>query len=230
MKKRSETRNSQVVWSSGLNERANIQTNNWEKNLLHSCALAYRKLRGVITKVRKTEYVAETSMAMISKGKKGKIIKRERGTHFFFFNPTLFLNPIVGYSKFWDPPARNSACPIFVSFSSKTQFRYPVIMRSRRFEVDMPGVRRVGMNLPKYIVWGGRILWLWTNWQKVWTNHFFFTLALCVWVYVVVPCTGVSFLVMGYIINFIFFDEFFGEDPRCFCDDFINPTTVSHGL
>ena len=50
------------------------------------------------------------------------------------------------------PSARNSACPIFVSFSSKWQFRYPDTMRARRSEVDIPGVRRVGRNLPDFII------------------------------------------------------------------------------
>lgn len=37
---------------------------------------------------------------------------------------------------------------IFVSLSSNARCRYPLTIRSRSSEVETPGVRRVGMNLP----------------------------------------------------------------------------------
>ena len=162
-----------MTWQS--NESSQCKENVIRRNNFYGYDILFRKTKGRKGKIGKDplfdyRYLPNgpnVQKKVFIKGKKG--LSSSLPIHFHisltqfsrsgipeYSNVTQFVQLLtyVGLGpwllSYWLPSARNSACPIFVSFPSKMQLRYPVIMRSRRSDVDIPGVRRVGMNLPGF--------------------------------------------------------------------------------
>ena len=117
-----------------------------------------------------------------------------------------------------DPSALSSAWPIFSNFLSKSRFRYPETMRSRSSEVEMPGVRRVGMNLPNRI-----------SLKKVERKREH-TLGLYKRVHIIMTLRHVWELIMSNIVDVPLFQERLVDDPWAVRNDLVNPATMSHSF
>jgi len=55
-------------------------------------------------------------------------------------------------SSYWEPRALNSPWPIFSSLPSKSPSLYRLTRRSSKPDVEIPGVRLVGRNLPNCLI------------------------------------------------------------------------------
>lgn len=61
------------------------------------------------------------------------------------------LRELGRLSSYWEPRALSSPCPIFSSLPSKSPNLYRLTRRSSKPDVETPGVRLVGRNLPARI-------------------------------------------------------------------------------
>lgn len=87
----------------------------------------------------------------------------------------------------------------------------------------MPGVRRVGINFPVWIRLEKKTMYGWDG-DK---TH---TLAFHVLVDIVMASTGVRLFVMRYVVDCVLLEKRLVYHPRCFADDLIYPTAVSHSF
>jgi hypothetical protein len=94
-------------------------------------------------------------------------------------------------------------------------------MRSSSSEVDTPGVRRVGMNLPAVTV---------ADESRIESARERRTLGLAVRVDVLVAGSSVRLLVVRDVVDLVLIDEGLIDDPRRLGDDLVNPPAVARGF
>jgi len=94
-------------------------------------------------------------------------------------------------------------------------------MRSRSSEVDTPGVRRVGINLPRSVELrkGER--------EGKGREH---TLGLYKCVHVIMTLRNIRKFVVRNVVNVPLFEESLVDDPWAVRNDLVNPAAMSHSL